>query len=65
MTSEERLIDLEVKYAHLERTVAELNDVLYRQQKEVDALQETVRRLQDKSEPGLVDAATQEKPPHY
>ncbi len=65
MTSDERVVELEVKYAHLERTVSELNEVLYRQQRELDALKETLRRLQDKSEPGLVDASAQEKPPHY
>ncbi len=51
----------------LEHLVEELNQVVYRQQQQLDALNLTVRKLEEKvrAEPGLVDATVQEKPPHY
>lgn len=67
MNTEERLIELEVKFSHTERLVAELNDVLYQQQRELDALKDALKRLEEKTaaEPGLVDAARNDRPPHY
>ncbi len=45
----------------------QLNDVLYAQQRELEALRAEVEFLKKKleDEPGLVDARQQEKPPHY
>lgn len=65
--SETRLADLEVKCAYLEKTLSELSDVVWKQQKELDALKDAYRGLKDRlnAEPGLVDAAQQERPPHY
>lgn len=65
--SETRLSDLEVKCAHLEKTVSELSDVLWRQQQELDALKDGYRGLKDKfgGDPGLVDASVNDRPPHY
>lgn len=60
---------LELKIAYLERTCAELSDVIYRQQQELDAL-----RLQVQAVLARVDSlkaepapwtAEQERPPHY
>lgn len=60
---------LELKIAYLERTSAELSDVIYRQQQEIDAL-----RLQVQAVLARVDAmkaepapwtAEEERPPHY
>ena len=64
----ERVEALEIKVAHLERALQELSDVLYRQQREIDALmdrnqqlREQVQQLEDRgAEPGGV-----ELPPHY
>ena len=35
---ESRLVDLEVRYTHLERQVAELSDVVFAQQQAIDSL---------------------------
>ena len=65
--SEERLAELEVKCAYLEKTVSELSDVLWQQQRALDALQDQYRTLKDKvgADPGLVDASRNDRPPHY
>ena len=65
--SESRLADLEVKCAHLDKMVADLSEVMWRQQKELDALKDAYRGLKDRlaSDPGLVDASLTERPPHY
>ena len=65
--SETRLADLEVKCAHLEKMVNDLSEVMWRQQKELDALKDGYRGLKDRlsGDPGLVDASITERPPHY
>lgn len=65
--SETRLADLEAKYAQLEKIVSDLSEVMWRQQKELDALREAYRGLREKvaGDPGLVDASQNERPPHY
>lgn len=65
--SDHRLDELEARYAHLEHTVSELSEVIWRQQRELDALKEHFSSLQDRlaADPGLVDATRQDKPPHY
>ena len=63
---EERIVELELRSMAQQRTIEELSEVLYRQQKELDALKALVGQLSEKiSEPGLVDAKVQERPPHY
>jgi SlyX protein len=59
---------LEFKVAHLERALQELSDVLYRQQRELDAararaqqLVEQVQQLESRDS----DATAVEIPPHY
>lgn len=63
---EKRLDELEARYAQLEHTVEELSGVVYRQQREIDALRDALARLKDKfaAEPELVDATRQDRPPH-
>jgi uncharacterized coiled-coil protein SlyX len=61
---ESRLVDLEVRYTHLERQVAELSDVVFAQQRAIDSLlrqlTSTKADLAQLSEPLAND-----KPPHY
>lgn len=64
----ERIETLEFKVAHLERALQELSDVLYRQQREIDALRdrnqqldEQVRQLEDRG----AESNGVEIPPHY
>jgi SlyX protein len=64
-----RLDTIEEKVAHLEQAVAELSDVVARQQKELDRAVDRNQRLMDKiaaleSDAGA-SATAHEKPPHY
>jgi uncharacterized coiled-coil protein SlyX len=61
---EPRLVDLEIRYTHLERQYAELSQVVFEQQKALDALQKEVARLRGRLEE-LGDPIAHEKPPHY
>jgi SlyX protein len=65
--TDRRVDELEIRYAHLERLVQDLSDVIWKQQRELDALKETTRQLREKVtvDPGLVDASRNERPPHY
>jgi SlyX protein len=65
----DRLEAIEIKLAHLERAVAEISDVVARQQKELDRALDRNQRLMEKiaaieSEPSP-SATAYEKPPHY
>jgi SlyX protein len=64
-----RLDAIEEKLAHLERAVAEISDVVARQQKELDRALDRNQHLLEKlaaleSEQGA-SATAHEKPPHY
>jgi SlyX protein len=65
--SDPRVDELEIRYSQLDRLVHELSDVIWRQQRELDSLRELTKQLRDKlqSDPGLVDASRNERPPHY
>jgi SlyX protein len=61
---EERLVELEVRYSHLEREVAELSRIVFEQQKVIDHLKREMGATR-----GRVDAMSaplvNEPPPHY
>jgi uncharacterized coiled-coil protein SlyX len=59
--------DLQVRYSHLEKAQAELSEVVWRQQKQLDELAKVVRTLSDRlgGDPGLVDSSRVDLPPHY
>lgn len=62
--SESRLVELEIRYAHLERLVDDLSQVVFEQGKTIDALRaELLRFRQRLDEPS--DPIRDEKPPHY
>ncbi len=66
--SDSRLEALEFKVAHLERALQELSDVLYRQQRELDALRERGQQLLaqlQQLEDRAADPNAVEIPPHY
>ncbi|MFM8331819.1 MAG: SlyX family protein [Candidatus Methylumidiphilus sp.] len=66
----DRLIDIETKLAFQEDTLQALNDVVCRQQKQIDQLEAQVRRLAERLKQ-LAEAQApaspplDEKPPHY
>jgi SlyX protein len=66
---ERRLVDLEMKLAFAEDLVDRLNDVVTRQQGQIDLLVSEVRRLREiaaSGEPGsTVRNLRDELPPHY
>jgi uncharacterized coiled-coil protein SlyX len=59
---EQRLVDLEIRYTHLERQLSELNQVVFEQQKLIDGLVLELRGLRTRV-PDIT--AQNEKPPHY
>jgi SlyX protein len=66
----ERLHELEIKLAHVERGLQQISDVVVRQQQEIDRLsqrgQQLLERLASMQDEPADDAATRvEIPPHY
>jgi SlyX protein len=69
MTSEDRLVDMEIKLARQEDLVDTLNRTVYRQQKKIDELEALCMALAGhlkELRASAGDAALpHEKPPHY
>jgi SlyX protein len=68
--NESRLIELETKLAYLEETLQVLNQVVARQQKQIDLLEAQCRELRERarnaSEEGVFRGTpADEVPPHY
>jgi SlyX protein len=66
ISSETRIDDLEMRVAHHEKTIGELNDVITAQWKKIETLERQLRRLGEELQaldPG--DAPANQKPPHY
>ena len=65
-TIEQRIDDLEMRLAHQDKTIGELNDVITAQWKKLDALERQFRRLGEELEAmGSGETPTNQKPPHY
>ena len=65
---EERLNELEIKASFTEDLVEQLNQIIIRQQQDLDALARQIGQLREKlTEPGTGSArsARDELPPHY
>lgn len=69
MNDVRRLESVEEKLAHLERAVAELSDVVLRQQREIDTAlartQRLITQLEAIASESGASATGFEKPPHY
>jgi SlyX protein len=69
MTAPTRLDQIEIKLAHLERALNELNDAVIRQQREIELLTVRNRQLTHQLEVleagGAASADAFERPPHY
>ena len=67
-TTEQRLTDLEIKASFAEDLLDQLNQVIVRQQQEIDLLMREVRDLRQQMPEGASPAqsrASEELPPHY
>ena len=66
---EQRLIEMETKLAFQETTLQELNDIVTRQQNQLDILQAAIQQLNDRvkslSEEGVRAPQDEPPPPHY
>ena len=69
MPDNPKIIDLEIKMSHFERTIEELSDVIYKQQLLIEKLEKTLNsllnRLQDESAGDNEIGPGNDKPPHY
>jgi len=68
--SDQRLIELETRIAFQEDTIQQLSDVIYRQQKQIDKLEQICKllgeRLQEMATGDFINPSpADEKPPHY
>lgn len=66
---EERLIELETKISYQDHLIGELNDVVTRQQKQIDRLEKAMSRLHEQmkggGDSGLARPDEEAPPPHY
>jgi SlyX protein len=60
-----RIVDLEIRYTHLERQVEELSDVVFAQQRIIDTLSKELLALRNRFEDPAAVTPRAEKPPHY
>jgi SlyX protein len=69
MTTEERLIELEIKIARQEDMTDALNTTLYQQQKKIDELEALcsalVRHMKEMRDAATEQGPANERPPHY
>lgn len=67
--TEDRLIDLETRFAYQEETLRVLNDIVTRQQERIERLEKLCRQLAERAvssgDPMFKTTAQDEVPPHY
>jgi uncharacterized coiled-coil protein SlyX len=64
MSEEDRIVDLEIKFAFQERLLADLDGVVQALRAQVDTLREEVAQLHAALRPDA-QATVDEKPPHW
>jgi SlyX protein len=63
---EKRLDELEIRVAHQDRAIADLNEVITAQWKKLEAMERQLRRLGEELEAQQsTEAPANQKPPHY
>lgn len=69
MTTEDRLVDIEIKIARQEDLVDTLNKTVYAQQRKIDELETLcaalARHLREVRQAASEGSSANEKPPHY
>ena len=67
--NDETLEQMQTKIAFLERTATELSDVVFRQHKEIEAMQAKLRAISERLDRTQIDEVSrpqeEERPPHY
>jgi SlyX protein len=65
--TENRLDEMEIRIAHQDKTIVELNDVILAQWKKLEMLERQLRRLGEELESMESDEgpSANQKPPHY
>lgn len=67
--SDERLVEIEMKLAHQDQALIELNDVLTKQQETIMTLERLfasmLERLAELDDAGPESVARDDRPPHY
>jgi SlyX protein len=67
--NEDRIVEIEIKLTRQEDMVESLNQVVYRQQQQIDKLEaicaELVRHLKNLTDTGSERSLDNERPPHY
>ena len=65
-TTEMRIDELEMRMAHQEQTIGELNEIITTQWKRIESLERRLQRLDEEMQAvALPDATPNKKPPHY
>ena len=68
MEIEQRLTDLEIKVAYQDKTIEDLSEVIYKQQKQINAFEkdfELLNKQIQSYQSGDNEIRGHEKPPHY
>jgi SlyX protein len=62
--TEQRIVDLELRFMRAEKMIEELNDVLVEQSREIDRLNLEVKSLREHAAANE-ESVKNERPPHY
>lgn len=68
MSNDDKIIDIETRIAYQDDTIQQLNDVIYRQQQQIDKLEKALKLLLEQFQEMMAstpDKGGNEKPPHY
>ncbi len=65
-TTDVRIDELEMRLAHQDRVISDLNEVITAQWKKIELLERGLQRLDEEMQSAaLPDATPNQKPPHY
>ena len=65
-TTDVRMDELEMRLAHQDRVISDLNEVITAQWKKIELLERGLQRLDEEMQAvALPDATPNQKPPHY
>jgi len=66
---EDKLVDMEIRFAHQQDYIEQLDRVIYQQQQTIDALAERLaqieKRLKSAAEANILKPEEESPPPHY